>query len=204
MAFLRKDYELTSRESCQRKKDLEKAAAEKLDYQRQASATEHALRQEISAKDQVILDLRHQLLEAQKPSTSGLPLLADITKATEELQAAFNKEIPLIKTQGPREWASSSDFQEAVKHDVGYIYALGCSKMRLILKEKKSLDLNDYRINGLERITKDGVTLFRRKKFAYPVNLANTPEEHRQELTLEYEYKDSHPTDDELPGLPED
>lgn len=125
--FLRKDYEETSRELLFKKKDLEKGASDKRDYQRKAADPEQALRNEISNKDQVILELRRSLLEAQKPSSSGLPLLEEIKKATEELQTRFNPEIPLIKTQGTREWANSSEFEQAVKHDVGYIYVLGSS-----------------------------------------------------------------------------
>lgn len=202
--FLRKGYEETSRELLFKKKDLEQVASEKRDYQHKATDAEQVLRNEISNKDQTILELRRSLLQAQQPPTSGLPLLEEIKKAIEELQAKFNTEIPLIKIQGAREWASSLDFEQAVKYDVGYIYAIGCSEMRLILKEKHSLDLNDYCNNGLERMTKDEITLFRKKKFPYPVNLPDTPEEHRQELIIEYEYKDSHPAADELPGLLED
>lgn len=101
--FLRNDYEETSRELLFKKKDLDKAASEKRDYQRKAADVEQALRNEISNKDQVILELRRSLLEAQKPSSPGLPLLDDIKKATEELQTKFNNEIPLIKIQGTRE-----------------------------------------------------------------------------------------------------
>lgn len=107
--FLRKDYEETSREVFQKKKELEKVASEKRDYQRKAADVEQSLRNEISARDQTTLDLRRSFLEAQQLSSSRLPLLEEIKKATEELQAKFNAEIPLIKTQGARKWASSLD-----------------------------------------------------------------------------------------------
>lgn len=51
-------------------------------------------------------------------------------------------------------------------------------------------------------MTTDGMSLFRKKKFPYPINLPDTPSDMLEGKMMEYEYRDSRLGADELPGLP--
>lgn len=149
--------------------------------------------------------LKQQLVDAQNSASSEEAISEAVKKATDALQTSFEAQIPRIKTEGAGEWGDTDDYVGAMKEHNGlYFFATGCSWVCGELKHKQSLDLNDYHINGPERMTTNGITLFRKKKFPYPINLSNTPSDMLEDHVIEYEYKDSRPGDDELEGLPKD
>lgn len=174
---LQKDYANVYASLELRKKEAKNFAKEKLDLNTQHTKAQKLLSDELSTKQAEILELKRQLLEAKSSAPTGEQMMAQVEEVVRKLTAEFEAQKPLPRVQGTRDWRNNPDYDRAMEHDISYVYALGWSGLRIKIHEKQLLNLNDYRINRMERMTVDGYTLFRKKRFPYPINLLDTPEE---------------------------